>query len=372
MDNIVLSLSVGLILGIMIASGVWAVLLALVRNERKSMRERNVVVRGITEECAEAEKIISSPAAKTMNAHGLRSALSPKVEKIRKTLMTNMHLLDIFFVKYVESLADSYQRMYSETGAEKQAFAVDKYLSEEKPVSGASSAEAALKDIRSRIEKGIATAEEALPSRAQATVQEISPARPAPPLTEEKRCMGVSAAAPVVAGGAGREAVAEPPIIDLRTGVITVEETKPSTAEEPVVGKQKTPSPDMKIEKPKAPEKGEEEFDFEKEITYKVEKKIREEAKRPVPETKPVTTEKTIQWDRNELLGLAARPEAIVVEGAEEAKPASAGQKKKGAETALPSSLLKKEEKKPDESKEDMISGEDIVDKLDSFFGFNG
>lgn len=267
MDNIVLSLSVGLILGILIASGVWAVLLALVRSERKNVRERNAVMRGITEECAEAEKIISSPAAKTMDAPGLRSALSPKVEKIRRTLMTNMHILDIYFVKYVESLADAYQRMYSETGAQ-----------------------------------------EALPSAARADVPEVSPA---------------------------------PPAVDL-------------------------------LEKQKVPIKEEEEFNLEKEITSTVEKKIREEARRPVPETKPAATEKTIQWDRNELLGLASRPEAIVVEGIEEAKPAAAGQKKTGAETAPSPSPSKKEEKKPEGSKEDMVSGEDIVNKLDSFFGFNG
>jgi hypothetical protein len=319
MDNVVLSLSVGLILGILIASGVWAVLLTFVRNERRTARERNAALREITEECAEAEKIVSSSAASAQTAQALGAALSPRIEKIRKALTANMPFLDVYFVKYIESCLAGYQRLAAEEGERKRVFSIDKYLSEPKQ-SPPSLVESAVKDIRSRIEKGIATAEEAMPQKARpAAPIAKEPPQPSAPASREK--------APAV----------EPPAIDLRTGIITVEE----------IGEEKKP----------------------------LEPRRKKEETKPAFETKPVVPEKTIQWDRSELLGLASKPEAIVVESTVEVKPAAPVRVKPAAETVVPPSPVKpapKEEKKPEEAKADMISGEDIVSKLDSFFGING
>jgi hypothetical protein len=332
MDNVVLSLSVGLILGILIASGVWAVLLALVRSERKTARERNAALREITEECAEAEKIIAASSTGAHAAQGLGPALSPKVEKIRKALTVNMPFLDVYFIKYIEGCLANYQRLSAEGGEEKRTFSIDKYLSEPKQ-SPPSVVESAVKDIRSRIEKGIATAEEALPPKPKP----ITPAAKEPPVREKPAAVDVFDAETLIAAGIGKKPPAEPPAIDLRTGIITVEEDK----------EEKRP----------------------------VEPRRKKEEKKPSPEIRPAVAEKTIQWDRSELLGLASKPEAIVVQSTVEIKPGATVRVQPKAEAVVPPSPPKpavKEEKKPEEGKADMISGEDIVSKLDSFFGING
>jgi hypothetical protein len=342
--------------------GLWGILFALVKAHTGTNAERNAAVRSISEECAEAEKVLSSSAAKAMNAHSLKSALLPKIEKIQKMLFMNMSILDVYFVKYMETRLSAFQAAFAESGPGR-LFPIDKFLTEPKPA---------------------------------APFIEAMPAGPAPRETA------------FVNEKAGEEPF-EPPAIDLRTGVITVAQEEPVQAKpverKPAVagGREKPATPLIKKPPAKTPKKkaeqkapvAEEEFDFEKEIAANVEMAIqadlgqgaispfgrpgevpegvdvslvrdfqRSDAPPPfgdgeAPDTKELHTEKTMRWDKEELTGMAGKPESIVVEGAdaETAKANTANGRNQTTGT-------------PDATQEQaMISGEDIESTLDSFFG---
>jgi hypothetical protein len=326
--------------------GVWGILFALVRSHGVAGAERNGVIRALSEECGEADAMLSPSAAKAMNGHALRSALSPKSEKIQKMLTANLHILDVYFVKYTEGRLAAYQAALaaSETGL---SFPIDKFLADSKPV--------------------ITTAE--VSSGSGSVAHDLKARVEAMPVT----------VAPVIE----KEEPEEPPAIDLRTGIITVSkeeliQVKPSapapvkkpaakpSADETKVPAQmirKAPVPEQK-KKPEPPAsvskatvEAEEIFDFEKEISAKVIQMTRPADPKPVP------MEKTMRWDKSELSGFAGKPEAIVVEGAEShVKGAPSAQaKKSGAQEVVPQTDAKAEEP--------MISGEDIENTLDSFFG---
>jgi hypothetical protein len=303
------------------AIGVWGILFALVRSRSRANDERNAAIRGITEECVEADRVLSSSAKTGMSVHTLKSALLPKIDKILKMLTANMHILDVYFVKYTESRVAAFQEALASSDAS-PLFPIDKFLAETKA-----------------------------PSKPSDTI--------------------------LVKGNA-REEQAEPPAIDLRTGIITVSQEEP---------KQPKPAEKLRVNKPvarevvsasfpppsrKAPVQppskkpaepvaaGEEEFDFEKEIAARVDSAIKADLGQGALDTKALHTEKTMRWDRDELKGLAGRPESIVVEGAERKTSAA-------AKPAVPPAAPKPEAKSDDA----MISGEDIENTLDSFFGLD-
>jgi len=280
------------ILGALSTVGIWGILFALVKSRSGANAERSAALRGISEECAEADKMISSSATLAMNARAFRSSLTPKAEKIQKLLTANMHLLDVYFVKYTETRLAAYQSAVasSEINA---AFPIDKFLADAKPLA--------------------APAEPLSP-----TVEQDLKARAEAPQGEKAEHPSHDT---VLVKGKEKEEPIELPAIDLRTGIITVAEA-------------------------------EEAFDFEKEISAKV----NQLPSGPKPdEPKAVPMEKTMRWDKSELSGFAGRPEAIVVEGAD------SGAKKPVAQEAAPPPEQKGEEA--------MISGEDIENTLDSFFG---
>jgi hypothetical protein len=163
----------------------------------------------------------------------------------------------------------------------------------------------------------------------------------------------------------------EPPAIDLRTGVITVVQDEPKQ-EKPVEHKpastrgpekssaprvQRAPAKPLKKKPEQRVTEPEEEFDFEKEIAANVDVAINADFGRGALDTKELHTEKTMRWDKEELTGMAGKPESIVVEGTEAVKAKAASDQKQSSGM-------------PDAAHEQtMISGEDIESTLDSFFG---
>ena len=322
--------------------GVWGILFALVRSRGRANDERNAAIRSITEECAEADKVLSSSAKTSMSAHSLKSALLPKIEKILKMLTTNMHILDVYFVKYTESRIAAFQEALVSSESEPAAaplFPIDKFLSETKPaaaflepVPGALSSDAIVEDIRRR-------------SRAEA----------------------VKSSDTVLVKGKEREEPIEPPAIDLRTGIITVAQEEPRQPPVAATPKKKP----ILMPKKQSPEDA---FDFEKEISSRVgdamQADLGQGTLHPVgygeaPETKVIHTEhteKTMRWDRDELKGMAGKPESIVVEGTEQVKV----DKPEGATKPAGTNAAPQPGAKGDDA---IFSGEDIENTLDSFFG---
>ncbi len=171
----------------------------------------------------------------------------------------------------------------------------------------------------------------------------------------------------------------EPPAMDLRTGIITVSDdvleekpkqkpatkktlSAPSPKKADVVKKEPAPRPGTRHGE-RAPVQIEEAFDLEKAISGAPAAQPAQAPASPL-DTQALHAErieKTMQWDKSQLASAAASsPEAVVVEGAEvvhELAAAPRGQQK---------------EKPPEGKDEPIISGEDIENTLDSFFGLGG
>jgi|GEM_PF-2720360 hypothetical protein len=369
MNDTVILLGIGVILGALLSSGVWLVLFVFRKAERQLAREKSLVVKAVAEESAEADKVLSSAVAKSMNAHALRSALSPKIDKMQKMLTENMHVLDIYFVKYMESRIAEFRAAFGAGDPVRPRPAEDRYVGEAGPDRTDTSASVA-EDYGARFESRTP------PLSGAARTAPMNVSRPSP----EEETIAVQPVAP--AGHARMSTVqrVEPPPTDVRLGVIRVTEdvaeqrlkreplpTRPQPRPPAPIPQtaERRPAPQAvprpaRPEAPKTPERELQAFDFEKEFGATVDKKARQEIVRPPEARAPHAdrTEKTLQWDRTQLMGAAAvPPEAIVVEGAEIAR------KQPGPAPKKPPSPASNKEDNP------IISGEDIESTMDSFFG---
>jgi hypothetical protein len=350
--NSILLITITVLVAIM-TIGVWGILFALARSRTTGNSERTAAVRAIAEECAEAEKVLSSSAAKAMNAHSLKSALLPRIEKIQKMLATNMYLLDVYFVKYTESRLAAFQASFAspEPGA---VFPIDKFLSDTKIAAVAAEKQEKppipdILDIVPKMAPAAAPKENAFVDNLRARI-EAAPVIPPPHET-------------VLVSNDDKREPAEPPEIDLRTGIITVSQEEPKQAKPAIAGKQPAPAkPEAKRtpvvltkKKPAQPAPApapEEAFDFEKVISAKAGQPKGEDLTQGARDTQALHTEKTLRWDKDELARMAGKPESIVVEGAESAVTNHAARTPEAPK-----------------HEEAMISGEDIENTLDSFFG---
>ena len=92
-------------------------LVALLR--RKTAQRRNArrdrIITSVQEKWTDVDSILVSYRTGKISADAFRNALSEKVEVINRTYKPGVHLLDIFFVKYTEKLIEEYNRVI-ETG----------------------------------------------------------------------------------------------------------------------------------------------------------------------------------------------------------------------------------------------------------------
>lgn len=316
MNDTVLLICIGFIIGVIASSAVWLVLFVVGKAQRQIAREKNLVMKAVAEESAEADKVLSSSVSKAMNAHALRSALSPRIDKMQKTITENMHQLDTFFVKYMESRIAAYRAAFEAGEIAPAAYAADRIPPAAQPVQAESPA-GILDEIRTRMESSG-------PAAAQPTPRAVvlPRARPA---------------------------------ADPGTGVITVSgdvrEEKPLAA---------PPQRPQRIVRPEVRRPATEPaFDLEK-ATGRTQQRMVPQAPAPSADAgalQPDRIEKTIRWDRNQLMGAAAPSgEAIVVEGAEPPRK---------TEPPRPP----RPQQPPADKQNPIISGEDIENKMDSFFG---
>jgi hypothetical protein len=367
MNDTVVLICIGFIIGALVSSGVWITLLVIGRARNQLDRAKNQLMQGIAEESAEADKVLSSSVAKAMNAHAMRSALLPRIEKMQKSLTANMHLLDVYFVKYMESRIASYRSVLDGGEVAPAELAVDKYLSEAKLKKTDTSTSIA-EEIKSRVEM-------LGPAASAATVVAPKP-EPARPIVAQQKSAPTTPVAPKVSS-----INIEPPALDLRTGIITVsQDAEEKSAKKPIPPKASPAAPlpkpvakEIKDAKPaaikpapaapapKSPE-AEEFFDLEKAMGPSSKNKTSESIPSPA-DTQALHAErieKTMQWDRSQLMGAASsHSESVVVEGAEISRKAAA------------SPVVKTTEVSDHDGDEPIISGEDIENTLDSFFGLN-
>ena len=99
----------GFVLGCVLTSGVWAIIQALSKNERRLAKQRHTAMQEIAAECAEIDGKISVTALKATSAVSVLTALAPRIEKVNKMLTINMPFFDVYFVKYIEALIARYE-----------------------------------------------------------------------------------------------------------------------------------------------------------------------------------------------------------------------------------------------------------------------
>ena len=331
MNDTVILVGIGLILGALLSSGVWLVLYVINKAERQVARERNLIMKAIADESAEADKVLSSEVSKAMNAHALRSALLPKIDKMHKLLTANMHTLDIYFVKYMESQIARYRDSFEGQGQEPPAAAAAGYPAEAPPRQPeAAPEEFAVPEMRPRPQPAVHP-------------QNIYRPPAMPQAQPEEETIQVAPRAPL-----GQRTGSMPPW--------------PGAIKPPAAEQKPAPRP-IKMPQPK-----EEAFDFEKAMAAKAQQKPAVQPGGQL-DTRGLAvdhSEKTMQWDRSQLTGAAAPPEAIVVEGAEVTRKDGPPPERKerppagqGA-PAAPGAADKSQ---------NSITGEDIENTMDSFFG---
>jgi hypothetical protein len=339
MNDTVILVGIGLILGALLSSGVWLVLYVLNKAERQLAREKNLLIKSIADEAAEADKVLSSVVSKAMNAHALRSALLPKIDKMHKILTANMHSLDIYFVKYMELRIAWYKAAFEEDETQADA-AADQSPGDMQLRQAAAAPEAAVQDNRGRMESPPPTAQYKAPALPQS-----------PDLRTE-----------VLSVGPGPR-----PETPVRRQGFDIPAQRPPAARQPFVEKRPAPAPERIPPAARPPQSIDEPFDFEKAMPPQTDQKP---VARPGGQfdnrAMPIDhSEQTLQWDRNQLMGAAAPPEAIVVEGSEVTRKARPPEMKPRPPAGPGAPAAPGAANKAGNS----ITGEDIENTMDSFFG---
>jgi hypothetical protein len=341
--NGLMEILLGFITGSVVASGLWAVLWVLVKKERRADKARNEIIRDIASECAEIENYLIVKGMKRITIIEFQSKVSPRLDKITMMLSTHMDTFDVYYVKYIESLIARYREGLLES------------------------------DKNDKPEKG---REKARP-HADMEVETLSRA----------------------AAGEKDEAPADREVIQdnfdqtwqidfpkLKSEQAVFEKNAALSAEKDILKSPGAEIPEEKSEvqpalerpreaiKPLPPDKGEETvFDrVSQDVGMKDTKIIKTES---IPQEKQSEIEQIIIAELNREPGATSKPakagEPGVKKKADEAVP-EFGNDKGAQATTQPKKTIEKEKNeiaRPPQKDENFISGEDLVAKLDSFFG---
>jgi len=107
-----LSLIIGIIVGAAVASAAWFAVGAAKRKKlEEQKRVKEEVMTSIGELLADADAYEASYRCGTLTADRFSRGLIDRVNAISRPIRTNMHILDVFFVKYAEQQVDEYMRM---------------------------------------------------------------------------------------------------------------------------------------------------------------------------------------------------------------------------------------------------------------------
>jgi hypothetical protein len=127
MEQSVFVLLLGVVLGCVVASGIWAVLWTLIKGDKRLQKDRIDIMRNIAVLCAEIDGMLTGRMNGGAAFPDFQSSLLPLLEKIRRNLTVSMPLLDVYYVKYIESLIVRYEQALAKgSGAEKAATVAEK------------------------------------------------------------------------------------------------------------------------------------------------------------------------------------------------------------------------------------------------------
>jgi hypothetical protein len=348
MNHGVMEMVLGFVAGCVIASGVWALLWALMRNERRASKQRGAAMQAIAEECAEIDKGISSLAMKTLIPEALQSMAAPRLETIVKTLTINMRFFDAYYVKYIESLITLYRQTLSPLP--KSPAAVESKTAETPPAAGEEIA-APQADIDAAPAFGAVpvnfdqtwqydfSKEKPSAAATDVEVMERPPIEETPPEPTFEATIEKEEKGPAVEVLTPKETTAPPEIEPAAAEAEKADVEQPVTTE---IGPAAVVPETKVLEKPK----GKKPLDVEREIVFELDRGRKAKEKAP---SKAMAAEK-------EEKPLRAPDDTASVEIL--LKPQTAAENEEPAIIA--------EQKVPPE---EFISGEDLVNKIDTFFG---
>jgi hypothetical protein len=104
MEQNVFVLLLGIVLGAAAASGIWAVLWALIKGDSRLQKDRVAIMQEIAALCVEMDSLICGDSSRSVAAH---AAL---LEKLNRKFAVSMPLLEVYYVKYIESLIARYKQ----------------------------------------------------------------------------------------------------------------------------------------------------------------------------------------------------------------------------------------------------------------------
>lgn len=111
MEQSYMSLLVGAIIGAVVCFlTILAVNLLKNQSSSKNVASREKIMRQIGELCAEIDSLIISNKEGILNNGGIQTALRKKNDEIIRLLKPNMHILDVYFVKYMDYVQRDYQK----------------------------------------------------------------------------------------------------------------------------------------------------------------------------------------------------------------------------------------------------------------------
>jgi hypothetical protein len=104
----------GLATGAAITTGVWAIAWTFLKSERRQLRSKadtTDAIQEIAAVSAQLENQIVAHSLKNASETTFRSAITSGLERITRLLSANLGAMDIYYVKYIESLLDRYRKM---------------------------------------------------------------------------------------------------------------------------------------------------------------------------------------------------------------------------------------------------------------------
>jgi hypothetical protein len=124
------SLLIGIIAGGSIASVIWVIANIIIGNKGKAERnERNSVISSIGERIAETDSLLVSFSAGAISGERCKSQIIRNIETIQSLYKPNLHLFDVFYTKYIDTLITRYTEYFKSvsTVAKQPVVSVDHF-----------------------------------------------------------------------------------------------------------------------------------------------------------------------------------------------------------------------------------------------------
>jgi hypothetical protein len=117
------SLLIGIIAGGVVASLIWIISNVIIGNKEKAvLNERNSILNSIGELIAEADTLLMSFSIGSASKERVKSDITRIMEAIRKLYKPNIHIFEVFYVKYVDTLLNHYSGYLKESSAVQNAW----------------------------------------------------------------------------------------------------------------------------------------------------------------------------------------------------------------------------------------------------------